>query len=147
LVLARTKSGTLDIWEEPDGLHYRARLDPADPDSARVYAKIARGNVTQSSFYFQVEKGGERFSSTPDGKPLREILAVKLFDVSPVTFPAYEYTSVEARAAFRNFNQEESTRPPDESPLVAPEPALHATAAYRQRLADLSLKITAAARR
>ena len=56
---------------------------------------IERGDVTQSSFGFQTVKD----AWTGEGDKLtRELIEVKLFDVSPVTFPAYTQTEVSVRS-------------------------------------------------
>ena len=157
LVLARTRSGSLELWEDEIALHYRAKLDPNDPDSERVFSKIKRGDVSQSSFYFQVDgegKGGERFHKREGGGMLRELLALKLYDVSPVTFPAYETTEVEARSAFRNAPDEldiiEDANASDGDADIAkteigeaasPEPAFHLRARNRQKLSELLTRL------
>lgn len=89
-VLARTKSGTLDLAEDSEGLAFEARLNTDDPEAMSVAAKVERGDVDQSSFAFKPVK--DEWDMEPDdgGIPKRRILEVKLFDTSTVTFPAYE---------------------------------------------------------
>lgn len=93
-VMARTTSGTLRLREDDTGLWFEADLDPRDADAQRVVAKVERGDVHQGSFAFNVRKEAWDQSSNP---PLRELLDLDLFDVSPVTFPAYSETEVYAR--------------------------------------------------
>ncbi|MEN6533759.1 MAG: HK97 family phage prohead protease [Bryobacteraceae bacterium] len=101
LVLGRTKSGTLSLSEDDKGLLYRVLLNESDPEAMRVYGMIARGDVDQSSFGFMIPEDGERFVKDQNGARVREVLRADLFDVSPVTFPAYNDTVVMAREAFR----------------------------------------------
>lgn len=92
-VLGRTKSGTLALKEDEHGLH--VEIDPPATQWANDFREsIRRGDVSQMSFGFQVVK--EKWSG--EEEPIRELLEVKLFDVSPVTFPAYPETVVAARA-------------------------------------------------
>lgn len=93
-VVGRTKSGTLKLKEDERGLF--AETVPPDTIWARdLVTSIRRGDVNQMSFGFEVVK--DRWG-TEDGLPLRELLEVKLFDVSIVTYPAYPQTSVSARS-------------------------------------------------
>lgn len=94
-VMARTSNGTLVLREDDTGLWFEADLDPRDSDAQRVVAKVERGNVSQGSFAF--EATSERWLYDDRDKPLREILDTNLYDVSPVTYPAYSDTSVHAR--------------------------------------------------
>lgn len=87
----------------------RAGLEYIVPDMpkarADVLEAVQRGDVTGSSFSFRVAAGGERWTSAAERRdgsalPLRELLTCgALIDVGPVTFPAYEGTTVSARAA------------------------------------------------
>lgn len=93
-VLGRTKAGTLRLSVDKKGLRYEA--DVPDTQSARdLVTSIKRGDVTGSSFAFRVTDEEWR---KEDGREIRMILGVELFDVSPVTFPAYEATSADVRA-------------------------------------------------
>ena len=96
-VLGRNTAGTLRLTEDETGLRYE--VDPPDTQIARdLMVSIKRGDVNQSSFGFQVVR--EEWS-TPENRaelPTRTILEARLFDVSPVTYPAYEETTAEARA-------------------------------------------------
>jgi HK97 family phage prohead protease len=95
-VLGRTKNGTLRLREDEHGLYMEVDL----PDTAMgrdVHEMVRRGDVDQMSFAFSVNKGGEEWRKE-DGQQVRELLDVALYDVSPVTYPAYEATTVSARA-------------------------------------------------
>lgn len=96
-VLGRRASGTLTVEEDHRGLGYT--INPPDAQWARdAQESIHRGDVSQSSFAFHVVV--ERWTQDLEaGYTLRELLDVDLIDVSPVTYPAYEGTSVNMRAA------------------------------------------------
>ena len=91
--LARTKSGTLTLAEDDRGLRVEANLDPLNPDAARVISAMRRGDISQMSFAFRTIK-----DSWSNDRAVRELREVQLFDVSVVTFPAYESTVAELRA-------------------------------------------------
>ena len=97
LVLGRNRSGTLDLAEDNTGLYYR--IQPPDTTYARDLMKVLeRGDVSQSSFAFQTID--DEWGLTQQDFPQRTLLEVKLYDVSPVTFPAYTDTdSSVSRAA------------------------------------------------
>jgi phage head maturation protease len=76
--LARSKSGTLALEEDERGLRVEAELDPMNPDAARIMCTIKDNWNTDRS--------------------VRELREVQLFDVSVVTFPAYEQTVAELRS-------------------------------------------------
>jgi len=96
IVLARTSSGTMTLSSDDTGLRYSFDIDPEDPDHQRVSRKIKRGDVDGSSFAFEVT--GEEFERR-EGVVYRTITGVKLYDVGPVTFPAYSASTSEMRSA------------------------------------------------
>jgi hypothetical protein len=91
--LARTTNGTLRLSVDNGGLRYEAEL--ADTQEGRdLYTLIKRGDISQSSFAFSIED--EAWDNKTN---LRTVLKVgRLYDVSPVTYPAYATTTVQARA-------------------------------------------------
>jgi uncharacterized protein len=90
--LARSKSGTLALEEDDRGLRVEAELDPMNPDAARIISAMKRGDLSQMSFAFRTVK--DNWNSD---RSVRELREVQLFDVSVVTFPAYEQTVAELR--------------------------------------------------
>lgn len=90
--LARTKSGTLTLREDDKGLLVEANLDQSNPDAAKVMSALRRGDVSQMSFAFETVK-----DAWSDDRRTRELREVRLFDVSVVTYPAYEETMVALR--------------------------------------------------
>jgi HK97 family phage prohead protease len=95
--LARTKSGTLHLSTDSTGLHARAMLDPSDPDVQRLLPKMRRGDIDQMSFAFRVPTGGDAWSKDYTQRTIREA-SLAGGDVSVVTYPANESTSVSVRA-------------------------------------------------
>jgi len=103
-VLGRNKAGTLELKEDERGLY--VRIIPPDTQAARdLITSIERGDINQMSFGFMVE---EEKWDTVDGVDVRELRRVRLFDVSPVTFPAYPSTDVGVRAmeSYENYRAE-----------------------------------------
>jgi hypothetical protein len=100
-VLGRTKSGTLRIADSSDGLSYECDTDPNTTMGRDVPAMIERGDVDGCSFAFTVAKQAWREEKAADGDMIvyRDIEEIdELFDVGPVTYPAYTGTSVNARS-------------------------------------------------
>ena len=98
LVLGRTKAGTLQLRVDAHGLWGRVEINPDDADAMSLYARVQRGDVDQCSFGFEIlEERTEIDEAT--GSVHWVILKVRLWEVSIVTFPAYEQTSVKARVA------------------------------------------------
>ena len=94
-VLGRTRSGTLTLSEDERGLKYTITL-PDTQAGRDLWTSVQRGDVSQSSFAFSEDDAEWRDKDTD--MPLRAIKSVHLFDVSPVTYPAYNETSVSARS-------------------------------------------------
>jgi len=86
LLLARTTSGTLNLEQTDEGLQYT--FDVPDTTYGRdLVISMERGDITQSSFAFTIED--DSWETTENGE-VRTINKVKrLYDVSPVTYPAY----------------------------------------------------------
>ena len=95
-VLGRNRAGTLRLAEDARGL--AIEIDLPDTQFARDLAvSIARGDVDQMSFGFEVAPGGSTWAQE-GGATLRTITKIgRLYDVSPVTFPAYPQTDVALR--------------------------------------------------
>jgi len=93
-VLGRNKAGTLQLKEDEHGLFVKI-FPPQTAWAKDLRTSISRGDINQMSFGFTVEEDEWRYE---DGYDVRELRKVKLFDVSPVTFPAYTATDVGVRA-------------------------------------------------
>lgn len=111
-VLGRTTAGTLRLAVDDIGLRYE--IDLPDTQAARDLAiSVERGDITQSSWGFMLRVGD---NEQPDewtrhnGKDHRTINAVsRVFDVSPVTFPANPGTEV-AKRSFERLTAEERAK-------------------------------------
>jgi HK97 family phage prohead protease len=97
LLLARNKAGTLDLAEDDTGLATDAQLDTRQTYTSDVVIALERGDISQMSFAF--EPIGWRIEELDDGKLLYTLTEVRLWDVSVVTYPAYEETDAGLRAA------------------------------------------------
>lgn len=97
-VLGRTTAKTLSMKEDDQGLYF----DCAPPDTQvgrDVVTLVKRGDISGCSFAFSVT--GETVTEEKIGKQVvrtREISDVDLYDVGPVTYPAYTGTDVNARS-------------------------------------------------
>jgi len=101
LPMARTKNGTMRLYEDETGLYFEAEL--ADTQEARdLYTLVARGDVDQMSFAFRVIR--QNWSKDRSERTLTEV-SLADGDVSIVTYPAYPSTSVEAREAIKRAAQ------------------------------------------
>lgn len=95
LPLARTRSKTLTLTEDSKGLRMETVLDGDDPDVKAITGKMKRGDLDKMSFAFRATK--QEWDDTTD-PPTRTIREVELFDVSIVTQPAYDGTSIALRS-------------------------------------------------
>lgn len=94
LPLAATQSGTLQLSEDRFGLRMEADLDPSNPRAAEVASALRRGDVNKMSFAFSVAEDGQ---IREEG--LRTLTDLDLYEVSVVTLPAYDSTTVGLRSA------------------------------------------------
>lgn len=96
LILGRNTAGTLRLSEDAHGL--AVEIDPPDTQYARdLVVSMKRGDITQMSFGFSVRPGGQDWAKDDAGQYIRTLKRLRLFDVSPVTYPAYPQTSVAVR--------------------------------------------------
>tara|TARA_R110002153_G_scaffold15270_1_gene54708 strand:+ start:3590 stop:4213 length:624 start_codon:yes stop_codon:yes gene_type:complete len=96
LILARTKSGTLNLSVDDKGLRYE--FDVPNTTAGRdLLVSLERGDVSQSSFGFTVAE--DNWDEDKEGRWVRNITKVKrLYDVSPVVYPAYPAADVAKRS-------------------------------------------------
>ncbi|HEC61774.1 MAG TPA: HK97 family phage prohead protease [bacterium] len=98
-VLGRTKAKTLKLKEDDVGLF--TRIDPPDTQWARdLMESIERGDISQMSFGFRTITDHWEIVNKENIRTLKE---VELFDVSPVTFPAYPQTDIQARSLLKTY--------------------------------------------
>jgi HK97 family phage prohead protease len=93
--IGRVRNGTLRLSEDETGLAFEIQ-PPKTQIAADFVETIRQGYVDAMSFGFTVLK--ESWSKDDDGQVVRTLHKVKLYEVSPVTFPAYPQTSAEVRA-------------------------------------------------
>jgi len=111
-VLGRTTSGTLRLSMDEVGLAYE--IDLPDTQAARDLAvSVERGDISQSSWAFSIaysdDERGDRWVEETDGKRYRTITKVeRVYDVSPVTYPANPDTTVAKRSADAILNEKEN---------------------------------------
>ncbi|WP_440867358.1 HK97 family phage prohead protease [Symbiopectobacterium purcellii] len=99
-ILGRSTAGTLFVAVDDKGLRYDITAPDTQTIRDLVLSPMARGDISQSSFAFRVARDGEHWYEDEEGIVLREITKVsRLFDVSPVTYPAYQ----EADSALRSM--------------------------------------------
>jgi hypothetical protein len=77
------------------GLRYEIDVNPKDPQAMAVYARAERGDLRGSSFAFETIQDAWDWEASP---PQRKLMEIKLFDVGPVTRPAYPDSTVATRA-------------------------------------------------
>jgi hypothetical protein len=102
LVLGRNKANTLDLKSDGHGLFGSVKINPNDIDAMNLYERVSRGDVDQCSFGFNI--GNEEDDFREDGTIHTILKEIDLWEVSIVTFPAYEETGVQARK--KNFEQQ-----------------------------------------
>jgi HK97 family phage prohead protease len=108
-LLGRVSSGTCRLSVDAIGMKYEIAVDLNDPDHQRVVAKIRRGDLTGSSFAFQPIKVTWE---EKDGQSIRWLDDIQLFDVGPVTYPAYGASSTGLRDEALEAIEDERTKWP-----------------------------------
>ena len=87
LILGRTTSGTLRLNADEKGLRYEFDV-PQTSYGKDLVVSMQRGDITQSSFAFTVAE--DDWTTDEAGNNIRTIKKIdRLYDVSPVTYPAY----------------------------------------------------------
>lgn len=99
--LARSRNNnensTMQMTVDENGMNIRVNLDVENNADARsLYSAVERGDIDGMSFMFLVD--GQEWDETESEHPKRTVTSIsKVFEVSAVTFPAYEQTSISAR--------------------------------------------------
>jgi HK97 family phage prohead protease len=112
-VLGRMKAGTLQLAEDAKGLRYTITVNESDPDAVGIHARIARGDVSGSSFWFGVQNPDtdeEWTRDDPKKLPLRTLKRLQLIDVGPVSYPAYPTTTASAARTDTSIAEREWAR-------------------------------------
>lgn len=107
---AGSAENTMQLKIEPDGLKISVELDTENNSEAKsLYSAVKRGDITGMSFAFYID--GERWDDMDTDKPTRTITSIsRVFEVSAVTFPAYQATDIKARNAEDLKNAKETLR-------------------------------------
>jgi len=99
--LARSRNNnensTMQLEVDKDGMGIRVNLDTENNTEARnLYSAIKRGDITGMSFMFTIDD--EEWENLESDHPTRHVRKIgTVFEVSAVTFPAYESTEISAR--------------------------------------------------
>ncbi len=103
LILARNTSGTLNLTADERGLKYEFEM-PETSYGKDLSISMKRGDITQSSFAFTVAE--DDWSTDDEGNNIRTIKKIdRLYDVSPVTYPAYNMAESDLVVAKRGLKE------------------------------------------
>ena len=105
-VYARTSAGTVNLWVDEHGLGQKTDLSRTQK-ARELFDDIEAGNYPKMSFAFTVAEGGDRFDRATHTRIINRI--AKVYDVSPVSFPANPTTelSVSTRDYFNGVIEAE----------------------------------------
>ena len=96
LVLGRNTNSTLELREDSHGLWGQVRINPNDSEAMNLYERVKRGDVDGCSIGFDIAEEKTEFLDNGDVHwTIEKVLP--LYEVSAVTFPAYQDTNVSAR--------------------------------------------------
>lgn len=92
-----TDNSTMQMVTDEEGMKIRVDLDTENNAEARaLYSAVERGDISGMSFMFSVDR--DSWDDIDTEHPFRHVLSIgKVFEVSAVTFPAYEATSIQTR--------------------------------------------------
>lgn len=97
-ILGRRSNKTLKLGIGDDGLEYDVALDEDDPIHRHFARRVERRDIVGSSFTFNAVR--EEWTEASKKKPaLRELLEIRLFEIGPVTYPAYPQSGAQKRQA------------------------------------------------
>jgi len=99
---AKTKNGTLELRTSESGLFISADLSK-NATGRELHEDIENGFYSQMSFAFTIRE--ESYDKSTRTRRIEKI--DRLYDVSAVTFPAYEQTSISARSFFEEESEKE----------------------------------------
>ena len=112
-VLGRSSSGTMRFKIEVNGVYYEIDAPQTQTIRDLVLAPMKRGDITGSSFAFSIAEDGDSWDWDKNNQVyIRHITKIeKLYDLSPVTTPAYsQSTSAVAKRSFDSFIEETKKR-------------------------------------
>ena len=103
-ILATTDNKSLELWEDSEGLKFKATLIPTNY-GIDIYQLVKANVINHMSFGFRVIK--DSWDMGDDGTRLRTIQELELTEISVVRNPAYLASTVEARALKTNDKEKE----------------------------------------
>lgn len=114
-VLGRKANGTLNMAQDANGL--RVSIDPPQTQLIQdiLLTPMKRGDINQMSFAFTVKPNGDDWNDK-DGQLVRTLKkggALRLYDVSVVTEPAYPQTSAAVRSKVQEIQSRDSFQTPE----------------------------------
>lgn len=116
-ILGERTAGTLRLRELNRGLYYEMDLADTQTNRDRIVSPIERGELKGSSFGFTVKEEGDKVQRSGDDL-VRTLLsggAKRIYDVGPVTYPAYTSTDTEiAQRSLKGFQEEQARRAREE---------------------------------
>lgn len=106
ILLGRSRPGnernTLRLNEDTEGLEFEVAELPDSAQGRNVAESVERGDMDGCSFGFRTIQDAWEYDTeeakAEDVEAIRELVEIRLFDVGPVTFPAYPETSAEVRS-------------------------------------------------
>ncbi len=111
-VLSTSESNPpLELKETDKGLEYTTPIPPTSYGKD-LEVNLERGNVKGSSFAFDIPAQGDRMWEDENGVVHREISKLILYEVGPVTDPAYIQTNAQLRSAERVVEDWRASLPP-----------------------------------
>jgi len=131
-VAARMGNDTLTLEEDDDGLRFEAQPNMDTSAGSDMVGAIKRGDVDKMSVGFQLRQGDYKVEEKDDGTILYVIERADLWEVSPVTWAAYDGTSVGADG--RSIDIRSADIPPYD--LIRADAQDHATRNARERMEE-----------
>ena len=100
--LARSRrnngNSTMQLSVDAEGMFIRVKLDVKNNAEAKaLYSAVQRGDISGMSFMFSID--GESWENLESDHPTRHVTKIgSVVEVSAVTFPAYDATTINARS-------------------------------------------------
>ena len=96
-ILSTTRSEPpLEILDGENFLEFNAPIPPTTYGNDLII-NLKRGNIKGASFSFTISENGDVYKKLPDGSLHRTIIEAEIYEVGPVTNPAYEQTEIGLR--------------------------------------------------
>lgn len=97
-ILSTTRSDPpLEIYDSENFLEFSSPIPPTSYGNDLI-VNLKRGNIKGASFSFSISENGDHYKKLSDGTLHRTIIAAEIYEVGPVTNPAYEQTEVGLRS-------------------------------------------------